>query len=339
MATNKKFFKCVLIGCGRIAPFHVAAIEKVTGMKLAAVCDVNREKATAIAEREGVPYYLDYKQMVTEIRPDIVHICTPSYLHLPMAVDVAKNGCHVVCEKPMGLNKHEAEAINRACTEDGVKLCCCFQNRFNLPVEKLKKRIGKMGKVYQVSLVVRWARDQKYYDDWHGKTKLAGGGALITQAIHHVDLLQYLFGMPEGVFAYKDRLRFNVETEDIMVAVLRFECGIKATLEVSTVVYPYNLESSITVLAEKETVKIGGLSMDKVEYWYTPEGTSGDRIKIDPSQSVYGTSHSRLFNNFVKSIIEDNKPLVSGDEGVKTAKIIDALYESSERGREIVIQR
>ena len=214
--------KAAIVGFGTISIVHIDAIASNPGMELVAICDINEALAAKVPD--GVKVYTDYKQMVEEVKPDVVHNCLPHYLHYPVTKDLVEMGCNVFCEKPIALNSMEAEkfsALEKAHPE--VKIGVCLQNRMNETTEELKKIIdsGEYGKVTGIRGFVPWRRDNTYYEaqPWRGKWKYAGGGSMINQSLHTLDLLYFLGGDIAKLHAVVGQTNeYGIEVEGDIIA-------------------------------------------------------------------------------------------------------------------------
>lgn len=342
--------KFALVGCGRIAPKHVDALTSgaVPGAELVAVCDEQFERAQAIAQRHAhVRPFQNRFQMLETLGADVdvVTILTPSGLHAQHAVDIAKFGKHVVVEKPMALTLSDADRMIAACDAAGVRLFVVKQNRYNHPVKKLRQALeaGRFGKLVMGTVRVRWCRTQKYYDQdtWRG-TWAYDGGVFANQASHHVDLLQWMMGDVESVFAKTTTRLVNIETEDTGVVVLRFKNGALGVIEATTATRPKDLEGSLSVLGEKGTVEIAGFAVNEMKTWNFAESVPGDdevveKYRVAPP-NVYGFGHTEYLNKVVESIRDGRSALVDGLEGRKSLELISAIYESVETGREVFLR-
>lgn len=339
-----------LIGCGRIAPKHVEALTSgaVSGARLVAVCDDKFDRAKSIADKhEGVAAFSDRFEMMEKMAGDI-DVCvvlTPSGLHAQHAIDMAKYRKHVVVEKPMALTLHDADRMITACDSAGVRLFVVKQNRYNQPVKKLRQALeaGRFGKLVMGTVRVRWCRTQKYYDQdsWRG-TWAYDGGVFANQASHHVDLLQWMMGDVESVFAKTSTSLVNIETEDTGVVILRFKNGALGVIEATTATRPKDLEGSLSILGEKGTVEIGGFAVNEMKTWNFTESTAEDaevvgKYRVAPP-NVYGFGHTEYLNKVVESIRESRAALVDGLEGRKSLELISAIYESVETGKEVYLR-
>ena len=253
--------KFALVGCGRISKKHAETLTKHLNHKaeLIAVSDPQGERAKIIGEKYGIPYYKSYDEMLTK-HPEIqvVNILTESGNHAKHTVDIVKKyKKHIVTEKPMALTLEDADEMIRVCDENGVKLYVVKQNRYNLPVMKLREALenGKFGKLVMGSVRVRWCRPQEYYDQdaWRG-TWAMDGGVFTNQASHHIDLLEWMLGEPISVFAKSRTALANIETEDTGVAIITFKNGAIGVVEATTATRPKDLEGSLSILGEKGTV-------------------------------------------------------------------------------------
>jgi predicted dehydrogenase len=332
-----------LVGCGRIAPKHCQALTELDSTKLIAVCDSTLEKAKAVGTQYGVPWYIDYNEMLMK-HPEIqvVSVLTPSGVHAKHVVDIAKYRKHILVEKPIALTVPDAEMMIRACDQAGVRLFVVKQNRTNPPIVALKKAVdsGRFGKLVMATVRVRWCRTQEYYDQdsWRGTWAL-DGGVIMNQASHHVDLLTWLMGDVESVFAYSATRLVKIETEDTAVGVLRFHNGALGILEATTAARPKDLEGSISVLGERGAVEVGGFAVNEMRTWNFADATEKEMKELqklnETPPNVYGYGHARYIANVVSSLREGKFAAVEGLEGLKSLLLINALYESMETGREV----
>lgn len=339
-----------LIGCGRIAPKHVDALTSgaVSGARLVAVCDDKFDRAKAIADKhDGVTAFSDRFEMMEKMGSgiDVVVILTPSGLHATHAIEMAKYRKHIVVEKPMALTLSDADRMIAACDAAGVRLFVVKQNRYNHPVKKLRSALeaGRFGKLVMGTVRVRWCRTQKYYDQdaWRG-TWAYDGGVFANQASHHVDLLQWMMGDVESVFAKTSTSLVNIETEDTGVVIVRFKNGALGVIEATTATRPKDLEGSLSILGEKGTVEIGGFAVNEMKTWNFSETVEDDATVVEKYRNappnVYGFGHTEYLNKVVESIRESRAALVDGLEGRKSLELISAIYESVETGKEVFLR-
>ena len=333
-------YRVGIVGCGRISQFHVEAMGKVDGLTLAAVCDIDESRARATGEKAGVPWFTSLDAMLKGAELDIVAVCTPSGLHPEHGIAAARAGKHVVSEKPMALSMDGATALIDACDKAGTKLFVVKQNRLNPPVQLLKRAVerGRFGRIFVANVTVRWQRPQEYYDaeKWRGTWKF-DGGAIMNQASHYVDLLQWLVGPVDSVMAKTATQARQIEAEDSGAAVMQFKSGAIGVVEVNVLTYPRNYEGSITIIGENGTVKIGGTSVNKVEHWSFAEYDDDDKlvetgaINTNPP-TVYGFGHEGYYRNVVAVLRGKARADTDGREGRKSLALILAIYESARTG-------
>ena len=280
-----------LMGCGRIAKRHsdLLGTKQIDGAELACVCDIVPEKARAIGERFNIPWYTDVVTMMEEQSPDVVSILTESGRHAEHVVQLAPFGKHLLVEKPMALTLADADSMIAACNAAGIKLFVVKQNRFNVPVVKLREALedGRFGRLVMGTVRVRWSRNQAYYDQdsWRGTWKL-DGGVLTNQASHHVDLLEWMMGPVRSVFAKTTTALVNIEAEDTAVVVLEFASGALGIIEATTAVRPKDLEGSISLLGERGSVEIGGFAVNKLKVWNSWNRWRATRPSWKPIPSI-----------------------------------------------------
>lgn len=336
-----------LIGCGRIAKRHSELLghRQISGAALAAVCDVVPGRAEAIGSRFGVPAYSDMHDMMAREKVDVAVVLTESGLHAEHVVALARHGKHIMVEKPMALTLGDADRMIAACDAAGVRLFVVKQNRLNVPVVKLREALeaGRFGRLVMGTVRVRWCRDQSYYDQdaWRGTWAL-DGGVLTNQASHHIDLLEWMMGDVESVFAMSRTALVDIETEDTAVVALRFMNGALGLIEATTAARPKDLEGSISILGEGGTVVIGGFAVNEMLTWNFTTKQPGDeavleKYSVNPP-SVYGFGHQAYYEHVVKSLREGTSQLVDGLAGRRSLELISAIYESIETGKEVALR-
>lgn len=329
-----------LIGCGRISKNHVdALINNFDSCKLVAVCDIVEERAVErkkqyenSSKSVNVKVYTDYINMLKLEKIDALSICTESGYHAKIALDCLNAEKHILIEKPMTMSIEDADKVNNLAKEKGLKVGVCHQNRFNPPIQKLRRAIeeGRFGKIINVTARILWTRDQNYYDQapWRG-TKELDGGTLMNQCIHNIDLLQWMVGSDiERVHCERGTFLRNIEMEDFGAILIRFKNGAIGLVEGSACVYPKNLEETLSVFGEKGTVVIGGLAVNKIQTWQFADERDYDKenpsIEVD---NVYGKGHTPLYKDFIESITNNIDPYISGLEGRKALEIILSAYK------------
>jgi predicted dehydrogenase len=333
-----------LLGCGRIAKRHSDLLghRQIPGAELAAVCDIRPERARALGETFGVPSFSNLDEMMNGAKLDAVSVLTPSGLHAENVLALAPYGKHIVVEKPMALTLPDADAMIAACAKYNVRLFVVKQNRFNVPVVRLREALdeGRFGKIFLGTVRVRWCRTQQYYDNdaWRG-TWAMDGGVLANQASHHIDLLEWMMGDIESVYAKGITALARVETEDTAVATIKFRSGALGLIEATTAARPKDLEGSISVLGEAGTVEIGGFAVNEMKVWNftTKQPEDADMLtkySVNPP-NVYGFGHQAYYEHVVDCISNDRRVLVDGAEGRKSLQLITAIYESIETGKEV----
>jgi len=336
-----------LVGCGRIAKRHSELLgnNQIAHARLAAVCDIVASKAEAIGKQFGVPFYTDMHDMMRREAIDVVVVLTESGLHAEHVVALAKHGKHIVVEKPMALTLPDADRMIAACDAARIRLFVLKQNRFNVPVVKLREALeaGRFGKLVMGTVRVRWCRTQQYYDQdsWRGTWAL-DGGVLTNQASHHIDMLEWMMGDVESVFAMSRTALVNVETEDTAVVAVRFANGALGVIEATTAARPKDLEGSISVLGEGGTVVIGGFAVNEMITWNFGKAEPGDgevleKYSVNPP-SVYGFGHQAYYDHVVSCIMNNSAQLVDGLAGRRSLELISAIYESIETGKEVPLR-
>lgn len=340
-------FKFALVGCGRIAKRHAELLGGgvIEGATLAGVCDIDADKAKGMGERFSVPWFTDMHEMMTSVDVDVVVVLTESGRHAEHVIALAPYGKHIVVEKPMALTLPDADAMIEACASAGVRLFVVKQNRFNVPVRKLREAVtaGRFGKLVMGTVRVRWCRPQAYYDQdsWRGTWAL-DGGVLTNQASHHIDLLEWMMGEVESVFAMTRTALVKIEAEDTAVVALRFRSGALGVIEATTAVRPKDLEGSISILGESGTVVIGGFAVNKMETWNFADTVPDDedvlgRYSVNPP-NVYGFGHQAYYEHVVDCLATGGPQLVDGLQGRKSLELINAIYESVETGKEVSLR-
>jgi UDP-N-acetyl-2-amino-2-deoxyglucuronate dehydrogenase len=338
--------KFALVGCGRISKRHseLLGYGQIENTCLSAVCDIDLGKAKELGNRFGIPYYTDMDEMMSKEEVDVVSVLTESGYHAEHVIRLSQYGKHIVVEKPMALTIDDADRMIEACDTNKCRLFVVKQNRFNVPVVKLKSALeeGRLGKLFLGTVRVRWCRDQSYYDQasWRG-TWAMDGGVLTNQASHHVDLLQYMLGPVESVHAKGLTALADIEAEDTAVVILKFTSGALGVIEATTAIRPKDLEGSLSILGEMGSVEIGGFAVNKMLHWNFQEPLDEDKdvmemYSVNPP-NVYGFGHQAYYESVVKSIREHSQHMVDGMQGRKSVELISAIYESIETKKEVFL--
>lgn len=339
--------KFALVGCGKIAKRHTQLLgeNQIRNASLVAVCDKDIDRTTETSSQYNIPAYSCMHEMMKNEDIDVVVITTASGLHAQHTTDLAIYGKAIVVEKPMALTLEDADKMIEACDKHGVKLFIVKQNRFNLPVVKLKNAIdqGRFGKLVMGTVRIRWCRTQEYYDQdpWRG-TWAYDGGVLCNQASHHLDLLEWIMGDVESVFAKGTTALANIEAEDTAIAALKFRNGALGIIEATTATRPKDLEGSISILGEHGSVEIGGFAANELKTWNFSEPTEEDKDTVNNHsknpQNKYGFGHQAYYEHVVDCIHNETAQLVDGLQGRKSLKLINAIYESIETGNEVFLR-
>lgn len=339
--------KFAIVGCGRIAKRHsdLLAENQIDGAELIAVADKKFDRAKAVGEAKNVNAYDDMHEMMALEKPDVVTVLTESGLHAQHVIELAPYGADIVVEKPMALTLEDADRMIETCDRHGVRLFVVKQNRFNIPVVALRQSLeqGRFGKLVLGTVRVRWCRTQAYYDQdsWRG-TWAYDGGVLTNQASHHIDLLEWIMGDVESVFAKSTTALVDIEAEDTAIVTLKFKNGALGIIEATTAVRPKDLEGSISILGETGAVEIGGFAVNEMKHWNFSEKMQGDddvfeKFSVNPP-NVYGFGHQAYYDHVVDCIQNKKQALVDGLEGRRSLELINAIYESIETGKEVFLR-
>ncbi len=360
-------FRFGIVGCGVIGPTHAQAIASLPDAQLVAVTDINPEKAQRLADEYAVKPYTDLAEMLAGEQLDVVIICTPSGLHGEQVCQVMRSGRHVIVEKPMEISHAAIEEMLRVQQESGVKLAVISQHRFDpasLQVHDLVEEQA-FGRLVLGNVIVPWWRSQAYYDSgkWRGTWQLDGGGVLMNQSIHSIDLLQWFMGPVRSIYAYTDTLAHRMETEDVAVAVLRFANGALGTIAATTGAYPgvttrieiFGDKGSAVIeddnlsylhLAREDSQEIGayGIAQDKSGS-HDKSGSYRESKKADTAGSTAQNpaalsfrGHALQIADMIRAIREDGTPLVDGQAARRPVEIILGIYESARTHKEVTLQ-
>ena len=344
--SKKTGYAVVGLGVGRS---HCDAAYNSKNADLVAVCDLLDEKLESAKKAyDGVLIYNSFDEMLKNPDIDIVSVCVPSGLHAELAVLALERGKHVLIEKPIDINVENAMKIEAARVKTGLKAGVIHQNRFNAVMKPVKDAVenGKFGKLILGSFAVKWYRDQNYYDSggWRGTWEMDGGGSLMNQAVHTVDLMQWLMGDALSVTSVMGIFGHNIKTEDLTVSIVKFKSGAVANFISSTCCYP-GISTDIQLYGEKGSVEIDG---DALKLWKI---MGGDTLEESEMLENYGLGnsaavalnpllvlgHAVQVEDMISAVIEDREPLVSPLEAMKSVRIINAIYESARTKKEIFI--
>jgi len=338
---NRKI-RFAVLGCGRISSAHLDAIKNAPDAELAAVCDKNEEKAKAAAYDNGLEkWYTDLEDMLLKEDIDVVNICTPSGIHCENVLTAAKAGKHILCEKPLDVSGRKLDLMINACEKAGVILGGIFQRRTSDIALLARKAIqeGKLGRIVMGSAYLKYYRDQEYYDSdsWRGTWELDGGGALMNQGIHGVDMLQWLVGDIESVYARCATLARNIEVEDTAVAAVTFKNGAIGVIEGATSVYP-GQDTVFTVHGDKGTISIGDKGFYEWRFMDSdekpPEAHEGfGGVNCGWNSNNYG--HIKQIQDMAEAVLFKRQPMVPGIEARKAVELVLAIYESSKTDKRV----
>jgi predicted dehydrogenase len=335
-----RIFKTVIVGCGNIFPMHAQSINAIDNVKLVAVCDIKEELAKDKAAQYSCNFYSDYKKMIEAEKPDVIHICLPHYLHAEVAIYAAEQGINILTEKPMSIKLEDAEKMVAEAKKAKVVLGVIFQNRYNPGAQLIKNTLdsGKLGKIHAGKLEVTWNRSDEYYShsDWKGTWDKEGGGVIIDQAIHTMDLMRWFV---DSEIEYIDanignRAHEIIQVEDSAEGVIKYKNGVLTAFHAINY-YSYDSAVEIELHCEKGIVKMVG---DRAHIVFN-DGSELIADK-DPRESFdygngakgyWGTSHKKQINNYYKALENGYKPDVTGEEALKTQKMICSIYESGHK--------
>ncbi len=335
---SKAKIKFGIVGQGHIGKRHAEMISKNPNAELVAVCDVKPKEE--LGELESTPFYsnmADLLQKHPEI--EVVNICSPNGLHAPQSIEALNAGKHVVCEKPMALSKADCEKVIYTALQNNKQVFVVMQNRYSPPSAWLKEVVEKkiIGDVFVVEINCFWNRDERYYTkpNWKGTKKL-DGGTLFTQFSHFIDIMYWVFGDINNIRGRFENFNHKnlIEFEDSGIVSFEFARSGFGVLNYSTAVWDKNMESSLTVVGSKGTIKIGGQYMDQVEYCHIKDYEMPNLAHTNPAND-YGTykgsanNHPQVIQNVIDTLDGNNHPSTNALEGLKVVEIIERIYKSN----------
>lgn len=341
-----------IIGCGVIAPIHAEAIRGISGARLVAVSDVVEKNATALADKYGAVPYVDYREMLKRGDVQAVSLCVPSGMRLDIAEACAAAGKHILAEKPLEVTTERIDKLIAAVDRMGVKLGCVFQYRFADGPGHIRQAIdeGRFGRLVLGDAYIKWYRSQEYYDSgsWRGTRKLDGGGVLMNQGIHQIDLMLWYMGAAKSVTAKTALVGHKgIEVEDLACAVITFENGAMGVIEGSTAIWPghparveVHGTTGSAVLEDGELVKWQFKDQrpeDDGILAGIERGTTLGSGASDPIASLKHEGHRRQIADFVSAIRDNRDPKIDGREGRKAVELIEAIYRSAETGTTVTL--
>jgi UDP-N-acetyl-2-amino-2-deoxyglucuronate dehydrogenase len=340
-----------IIGCGVIAPWHADSVVASAHADLNAVCDIDVGKGQAFAERYGgVASYEDYHEMLQDAGLDAVSICTPSGLHSEMTIAAARAGVHVLCEKPMAIAVPQMDAMMQAVEEAGTKLEVIFQRRTYPTTQIVREAVqsGVLGQLTLADAYLKYYRSPAYYQsaDWRATWALDGGGALMNQGVHGIDVLAWIMGDVESVYAKAQAKARDIEVEDTAVALITFRNGALGVIEGTTSSNPgepttfyFHGEKGTIVLDDKGIQKWAVAEDKSVVAENDPDkcvSRAGRSATADPT-SIGRAGHQAQLDDLCMAIAEDREPMVTAASARKAVELILAIYASAQSGREIQI--
>lgn len=338
---NDRKIRLAIVGCGRISKNHFGSLEKhQDNIELITICENQQTILSEHEKKYNIKGYLNLADMLKNEDLDLVVICTPSGMHAEQTVLCAKHGVNIITEKPMATIWDDGLKMVNACEKASVRLFVIKQNRKNATLQLIKRAIeeNRFGKIHMVNINVFWTRPQAYYDQasWRGTQKL-DGGALMNQASHYIDLLDWLIGPVDKIQAFTST-SLDIEAEDTAVLNVKWVNGALGSVSVTMLTYPKNLEGSITILGEKGTVRIGGIAVNDIQHWEFDEPKDYDNEVKDANYqttSVYGFGHPLYYNNVIEVLRGKAEPETDGREGLKSLEILIAAHLSARDGKSI----
>ncbi len=323
-----------IIGCGKIAPRHAAEASRQG--RLVAVCDIVSSRADELAKSFNCKAFYSLPELLSSgEKIDVVAVCTPNGLHAEHSIQSLQGGFHVLCEKPLSISVTEAETMIRVAKECNRKLFVVKSTRYNPAIAGLKKLLqeNKLGRVYSFQMNCFWNRPPSYYENsWKGT--VLDGGTLFTQFSHYIDALLWLLGDIKEIKGFRSNMahRDLVVSEDCGVVALEMKSGVLGGINWSVNTYRENFEVSLTLLAEKGTIQLGGGYMNRINYQLTEQGgLSQSETGLPNDYGFYKGSmsnHDQVYENLVKALAQEDHPFTSAEDGLKTVQAIERIYNS-----------
>ena len=335
--------KVLIIGCGRIFQKHFESIKTlgINKIKIVGICDIDKKKTDAITKKLKIKTFIDYKLAINKTKPETVIILTPSGYHAEHICYALKNKSNVIVEKPLCLKVSDGEKILLLSKKYKKRVFVVMQNKFNLPVLKLREDVKnkKFGRLLHGSVIVRWMRDEVYYKQakWRGTWKY-DGGVISNQASHHLDLLRTVMGDPISVYAKGFNHLAKIESEDTALIIFKFKGNKTGIMEATTAMRPFNVEGSFSLMGSKGSAKVGGFALNEMTYSHLNVKINKKRYKTNPN-NVYGYGHIEFYKHVINSINKDLKSEFECREAFKTVKLINAIYKSIETNREVFLNK
>lgn len=339
--------KVAIIGCGNIFPMHAQSVVENDYTELVAVCDVKAERATLRANELGCKAYTNYEEMFENEDLEAIHICLPHYLHAPVSIAATNKGLHVLTEKPMAIEYNDAFNMLSTAREAGTHFGVIFQNRYNAGVQLIKRLLtdGTLGQIKSAKASVTWDRSDEYYSksDWKGTWDKEGGGVLIDQAIHTLDLLRYFVDTDIDYIdaTISNRGHEQIEVEDAAEGIIKFKTGTVAAFHTINY-YGYDAPVEIELYCEHGIVKMlgdkGTVNMFDGRTFIADNDPNESFSYGESVKSYWGVNHVKQINNFYDVLVNGGELFIKPEEALKTQKMINAIYQSGKEKQRIFLQ-
>jgi len=339
-----KQFRSAIIGCGGIHKVHAVSLSRMENVTYAVACDIRPERAEASARLYGAVPETDYRKVLADPSIDVVHLTLPHYLHGPVAAEALRAGKAVLVEKPMAVTTTEAKTLIRISEETGSPLGVIFQNRYNPASLKMKELLdaGEVGNLRAVRGRVSWFRGKNYYsDDWHGRWATECGGVIINQAIHTLDLVQWMAGSPASEITghvANDSLEDVIEVEDTAHARILFENGVIGIFDATTA-YAVDDEVEVEAVGEDGSLWMRGGFLYRRRPGQDLTLLCGPDEEKAVGKAAWGSSHIHQIADFYASLEKGEKPWISGRDGYNAVALVCGLYNSARTGRKVPVEK
>lgn len=336
-----------IAGLGNIASTHARAINGHVSGKLVAASSRSQMNRLPFEKEFQIPVYQEFDELLSHKPLDAITVCTPTGTHLEFGEKAAEAGKHVIIEKPIEINVRRGKRLIDCCRQNGVKLAVIYQNRFSKGAVRMKEVMDKgiIGEPIMARASVKWFRDQEYYSssNWRGTLNLDGGGAVINQAVHTVDLLCWFLGEADSVSAYKATMTHtDIEAEDNAVAIIRFKSGVMAVFEASTSIIPaqprrveINGKKGSVILTDDDAVVLLGAGSEESNEDDSPKSGSGAG---DPLEGLGYQNHAAQYGQIIEAILKDKTPVVSGEESLQSLAVVESIYRAAEIKRDVNVK-
>lgn len=327
--------KVAIIGCGNVSKVHFAATAANPQAVLVAACDVKPDRAKAYGEQYSIPYYTDFHE-VLDLQPDVIHVCTPHHTHAEIAIAAANKGIHVLTEKPMAVSLADADRMIAAAEQNGIYFGVIFQNRYNPSSVAVKQLVeqGRLGKLLGARMFVTWYRPDEYYSlsDWKGTWDKEGGGVLIDQAIHTIDLMQWIVGDIESLEASMDnRTHDTIDVEDVAEATVYFKNGVIGSLYAVNY-FTYDADVLLEIHGKKGVARIEKDTATITLTGQEPQIVRPHDEEKAVGKSYWGVSHKIQIDKFYQAVINKTPLEIDGHEGRHALEIVRSIYYSGGQG-------